>query len=1058
MAQGEEPHIEVRLEVNQVPYRSAAWRELWRQIFEVIAEELTRTDTDASLRAGIEAGAGGNATEVPTSSSIPREEGGRMAVITSCVPRREVVEGEFSDALFAASFADLLSGYAAPVYSDPSRFFENTHPARQLTDGVRTIFGHLKDQTAGGICVRLSTGFGGGKSHALMTLWHLAKLDRDAGIGAEILPPAARPDEVTVVGVDASVAGIPNFALNTTPEDETVTTHSLWGQLAFSLAGKEGLLAIGAADSPAAHPNAEEFRRLFPKGPVLILLDELVIYMARLGEVEQNNLLGFINMLAGICTSRPQTALVITDPASQSVYASETERLRAETAAQDLGDISGRRATDIDPIGDESAPVIIRRLFKSVDPDAAHEAALSYHRMYERLAGDALVPAEFARDRYREEIEACYPFHPRFLQTARDRLSSIPEFNRSRGTLRLFARVVRSVYRDESPVDLISAAEVDWENEGIVNELLQRLNRQGFSGAVNTDLGQHALELDSSTRGTHTRVASALLLESLTLDSNAGFEDVPHLTAAIIRPSEAGHEVAEAMERLASVCWYTYRRDAGRGYQFRVEPNVNQMIAQRIQQVPEVDARSRVRTEAQTYFQGPLFQLRAWPQTPAQVPDQGRLQLALCDAVDVARDVASRSPESDGDSEMPRRFRNAIVAVAPTSELDSAVSLARRLIAAQQIRDEYKSGGDAHRVRDQVEPIVNLLQRELSIEARRAFSNVVLADRQVRQMEEQYLVPKDQPLDGGATRGQERLREFLEAKQLMYGVEQRLDVDLFMQQVFPGTTPSVQNPGATSAKAVHERVLSAQGLRVVRDDGFTRRTILEAVYANRLVLRLPTGDAFDSTGAVTGLEGLRQRTDGRRPPVAFALDDQTLVAPPNQPVAQDWLRISEALPPEGATPEGKGSGGPTPPERVTPSRTQSWEEAITWSETRPLRTLTLRASDPQMAATLAGLAQPIGADSLALEVLSMGTAKTGGGRFRFHVEGVALTHPTNPLNVAATIFNSLADEGRQYSATVTLRFNGQVRQGVASALRRAADTAAPGVTVEAEFAPRDEAK
>lgn len=60
MAQGDETHIEVRLEVEHVPYRSAAWRELWRQIFEAVAE-----DEDAHLLAPRNAGgspAGGQET------------------------------------------------------------------------------------------------------------------------------------------------------------------------------------------------------------------------------------------------------------------------------------------------------------------------------------------------------------------------------------------------------------------------------------------------------------------------------------------------------------------------------------------------------------------------------------------------------------------------------------------------------------------------------------------------------------------------------------------------------------------------------------------------------------------------------------------------------------------------------------------------------------------------------------------------------------------------------------------------------------------------------------
>jgi hypothetical protein len=60
---------------------------------------------------------------------------------------------------------------------------------------------------------------------------------------------------------------------------------------------------------------------------VLFLLDELVIYMAKLSDRGQGNLLGFINSLGAVAASRPQTVLVVTDPAGQIAYAAESAQL-----------------------------------------------------------------------------------------------------------------------------------------------------------------------------------------------------------------------------------------------------------------------------------------------------------------------------------------------------------------------------------------------------------------------------------------------------------------------------------------------------------------------------------------------------------------------------------------------------------------------------------------------------------------------------------------------------------------------------------------------------------
>lgn len=976
-----------------------------------------------------------------------------MSVIDSCVPRSEVLDGELDDAIFAANLSDLVGGTAKPVYADAATFFQNTHPATQLREIAQQVFRHLSDPAQGGIFRRLSTGFGGGKTHALMTLWHLAKNASDPSVGAEIVPVDLRLASVTVVAIDVGAAGIPNFAQHD-DQGNVVTTHSLWGEVAWQLKRAVGVAELGEGEAADRQPNREQIAALFPEGPVLILLDELVMYMANLRDIEQMALLNFVNKLINICAGRPQTALIISDPATQAVYASQSAELaRVIQAAQDAGDITGRTATDLDPIGDESSQVIVRRLFSSIDQNGATACANSYHALYQRLVADSAskaVPDESARDAYRQEIIHDYPFHPRLMQTTRDRLSSITEYNRSRGTLRLFARLVRSTFKESITIDLISAGDVDWSDPQIVTELLSRLNRDGFNGAVNTDIGQHATELDGGARGIHTRVSSALLLESLQNDSNAGLS-AQQLTLAVLRPDEAGPEPVEAMERLINQCWFTYRLDSGHGWQFRTEPNVNQMIAQRAPGVPEADALARVHAEAQGYFQGALFKVVPWPQGARQVPDTAKLQLALCDSVDLAKSVASLGNEED---DSPRQYRNAIVAVAPAKDpLDSAVALARRVVAAEQILAEHKTGDSGKKIRDQIEPLLTSSRRDLGIQSRRAFSNVVLADKQVRPIEEQFQVPKDSPLANNV--GQANLSGYLEAKNLIYGPGAALDTDLFVERVLPGATPNVQVPGSWTARAIHERILSAPNMRLVRDEGVTRRTLTRALEDGRIAARLGDGSAYDKTGALRGPDDRRVREGGATLPLGFPIDDTTLVALATEPLAQEWLAESEPEPTPGAPGASPGADGgppPPPPPPAGATRTTSWEEAQKLAQERSLRLLTLDATTPVAAGTLVQLAGPLGANKLKVTVGCNGTGKSGGGRFRLLIEDAPINHPSNPIAMASTIYNGLDDAGRSFTVRLTLDFGEKGREGAADALKKAGDNVAEGVTVMAEFA------
>lgn len=113
-----------------------------------------------------------------------------MGILKGCKPRKEVLKGDLDDAIFAADFGNLISGDAPEVYKNPKIFFQNTHPAKPLCKVVEAVFGRLADAKEAGTTIRLSTGFGGGKTHTLMALWHLANNIGNPALGTDLLPAA----------------------------------------------------------------------------------------------------------------------------------------------------------------------------------------------------------------------------------------------------------------------------------------------------------------------------------------------------------------------------------------------------------------------------------------------------------------------------------------------------------------------------------------------------------------------------------------------------------------------------------------------------------------------------------------------------------------------------------------------------------------------------------------------------------------------------------------------------------------------------------------------------
>lgn len=964
-----------------------------------------------------------------------------MGVLRGCKPRKEVLLGDLDDAIFAADFGSLLEGNAPKVYAHPKTFFQNTHPAKPLCKIVQTVFNRVAEEKEGGATIRLSTGFGGGKTHTLMILWHLANNIRDTSMGTELLPAAGRPEKVTVVAVDAAKAGIPIFSMH-----KTVKVHSLQGEIFFQMGGMKALKILGEADHPEASPSESQLREIFPEGPVLILLDELVIYIAKLSERGQGNLLGFVNSLASVVSTQPQRVLLVTDPARQVAYAPQAAQLGGalERAAARLDDVFDRKFSDFDPIGGESAKVIVRRLFEHVDPNAAQKVSATYHALYKRVSEEhpGLVPPYAASPDYARRIVECYPFHPRLLDTAQDRLGALQDFHKSRGVLRLFARIIRDVWETGKDYELVSAGDIDWSSLRIKADLLSRLDKDRFEAATSADVDKHAGELDGGApRGIHRRVASALLLESLPMQPNSGL-DPAELTLTVLRPDEAGEEPKKALDRLLGVCWHTYPMAGGRGWQFRYEPNIVKQIEERSAYISIEDAKSRVLSEVQGYFSGPAFKLAPWPESAKQVTESSSLQLVLCDNEKLAKTVCAYADDSNPDEPMPRMFQNAIFAVAPTgAALNEAVVRAQRLIAAEQIEREHKSDESGKLVREQLKRLMPELLKSFRLQSCRAFDRVVFAGGVVHALEEKFQVPDDQIMQ--RAQGQASLRKFLDDKGLIYQSGDALDVHRFLRDLLPGVTPLANNPDVFTAKATHERFLSAQGLRLIPDGSIVRQTILRALTERKLVVQLRDGRVYDSKGCVEGPDGARRRIGGSL--TTFALDDTVLVARADCTTAKEWLRVTEGG-------EKPGTEGPiSPPLPVTPSRVTAttWEKVLEYAANRPLLELQLIARTPSGAAALASLAQPLGADQLSLDVTVSGDLKDEGSA-NFSVSNVGLNHPIKPLATAQMLHRGMREEAT-FEAVLTMSFGPQGRTGLVEQLQNLCKNAPSDVSPDAKF-------
>src|SRR5213079_1679621 len=89
------------------------------------------------------------------------------------VPYPDVLEGTFQQSEFAADITAVHTGKATREYQDAAAFFQRTF----ITEGMRLLLIQVAQRlnSKGGEPVfQLQTAFGGGKTHTLLAVYHLA--------------------------------------------------------------------------------------------------------------------------------------------------------------------------------------------------------------------------------------------------------------------------------------------------------------------------------------------------------------------------------------------------------------------------------------------------------------------------------------------------------------------------------------------------------------------------------------------------------------------------------------------------------------------------------------------------------------------------------------------------------------------------------------------------------------------------------------------------------------------------------------------------------------------
>jgi hypothetical protein len=558
-------------------------------------------------------------------------------------PRKEVREGRsFNPDEFAIALEQVVAGTAPEDYRDPAQFFARTCYTRALREHAGMVLRRLSGRTDNTSPVlTLITQFGGGKTHTLTTLYHLAK-NGDAASGYDGVAELVREAGVASVP-KAKVAVFVGNAWDPQPRRETP-----WIDIARQLAGDKGVEALGPA-AKTTPPGTDAIARVFQAAgaPVLLLFDEVLNYLNRhRGSAE--SFYAFIQNLTVATTGTTHGAAVISLPRSQ------VEMTASDQEWQDkISKVVRRVAKDLIANDEtEISEVVRRRLFQNLGSEKIRKnVAKAYGDWcFERRAQlppewtavDSAATEAKAREILQRRFEACYPFHPATLSVFQRKWQSLPQYQQTRGTLAMLAQWIsiaaQDGYQKARTEPLITLGSAPIAEPGFRSVVLGQLGESRLIAAIDTDIASeqaHSKALDADTKGPlrdiHRRVGTAILFES-----SGGQTDkvahLPELRFALGEPELDTTSIDNAALVLEGRSYFI-RKTGADGFRIGYQPTMKKVVSDRrasLDEETEVKPARRKLVEEE-FRRGASISVVAFPGDGAEIPDTPRLTLVVAD-------------------------------------------------------------------------------------------------------------------------------------------------------------------------------------------------------------------------------------------------------------------------------------------------------------------------------------------------------------------------------------------------------------------------------------------
>lgn len=611
-------------------------------------------------------------------------------------PHEDVASGNYQNAEFAADLHQVFTNRATSEYGNPVEFFRRTYLTQGLSD---LLTGALKRlvQGQGDPVVALQTNFGGGKTHSLLALFHLfsgtavSKLPNvDELISALGIDKIPKVNRSVLVGQYLSPGEVHKM-----PDGTLVKT--LWGEMAWQLAGKKGYELVRQADESGTNPGRSLIKLFDMAGPCLILIDEWIAYARQLYEKHDlpagsfDTQFTFAQALTEAAADSKNTFVVVSIPSSDI----ELGGTAGKEALNRLENVVARKEATWQPASSEEGfEIVRRRLFKPiVSDDLFRQRDIVVRGFIETYrAGGKDFPAESSSADYEKRMKAAYPIHPDVFDRLYTEWSTLDRFQRTRGVLRLMASVIHELWEQGDQNLMILPGMLPLHQPAVTKELIRYLEpswpviiEADVDGPDSTPL---SIDQENSNLGRFSatrRVARTVFLGTAPMRGTANRgKDIRQINLGCVQPGESTATFGDALRRLQNKARYLHT-DGERSYydpaqnisrdaESRKEDFSSDAVYERISKLIKDTERAK----------GNFEKVHPCPSSPSEVVDEPLARLVIFSPTETHTSGSTDSPavkraedflNSRGSG--PRIYRNMVVFIAPDytrlAELEDSV-------------------------------------------------------------------------------------------------------------------------------------------------------------------------------------------------------------------------------------------------------------------------------------------------------------------------------------------------------------------------------------------------